>query len=184
MTTTTTPTEADISQFAIAVHEAGHAVAGVLFGAQLNRAAVFDRLDTQGRRGLTEFATGSLAEAHRALVAYAGPWAEAKWTHGRGGAPTMADLHRVMGASGRRDGSVLCASGIPPGIAGTEVTGLLTRCWTPVKQVAKRMFVDGAASHADVCAALGLADNGGPGSVELALIRAGHAPGSFTLTRA
>jgi len=41
----------------------------------------------------------------------------------------------------------------------------------------------GHANHADVCAALGLTDDGGPGSVELALIRSGSVPGAFTVTR-
>ena len=38
--------------------------------------------------------------------------------------------------------------------------------------------------HEDVCAALELSDDGGPGSFELALIRSGCAPGTFTVTRA
>ena len=31
------------------------------------------------------------------------------------------------------------------------------------------------------CAALGLSESRGPGSLELAMIRAGHAPGTFTV---
>jgi hypothetical protein len=38
--------------------------------------------------------------------------------------------------------------------------------------------------HTDVCTALGLTDDGGPGSVALALIRSGTAPGAFTVKRA
>jgi hypothetical protein len=46
------------------------------------------------------------------------------------------------------------------------------------------LYFCGRADHADdVCAALGLTDDGGPGSRGLAIIRSGRAPGSFTLTR-
>jgi hypothetical protein len=60
---------------------------------------------------------------------------------------------------------------------------LLTRCWHAVVVVAQRLWRDSEVRHADVCQALGLSDDGGPGSFELALIRSGHAPGSFTVTR-
>jgi hypothetical protein len=35
------------------------------------------------------------------------------------------------------------------------------RCWLAVKAMTKKLFADGYARHADVCAALGLSDNGG-----------------------
>lgn len=61
---------------------------------------------------------------------------------------------------------------------------LLERCLPAVKSVAKTLFVEGEAAHADVCAALGLSDDGGPGSFELAAIRSGSPPGGFTVARA
>ncbi len=42
---------------------------------------------------------------------------------------------------------------------------------------------DTVARHADICAVLHLTDGGGPGSIELATIRSGCRPGTFTVTR-
>ena len=50
--------------------------------------------------------------------------------------------------------------------------------------VATKLFRSGEVTHRDVCDALHLADGGGPGSFALANIRAGAAPGSFTVTPA
>ncbi len=47
------------------------------------------------------------------------------------------------------------------------------RCWLAVKAVTKKLFADGYARHADVCAGLGLSDNGGH-------LGPGRAPGTFT----
>jgi hypothetical protein len=66
----------------------------------------------------------------------------------------------------------------------TEVLRVVLRCWPAVGQLATRLVCDGPVGHADVCAALGLTDDGEPGSVALAMIRSGSAPGTFTVTRA
>jgi len=47
----------------------------------------------------------------------------------------------------------------------------------------RSLWRDSKARHDDVCAALSLTDRG-PGSVELAMVRSGSAPGKFTVTRA
>ena len=55
---------------------------------------------------------------------------------------------------------------------GHGVATVLERCWLAVETLAKQLFY-GQSGHRDVCAALGLSDDGGPGSFELANIRAG-----------
>lgn len=50
--------------------------------------------------------------------------------------------------------------------------------------MSKRLYVEGHADHATVCRALGLNDQGGLGSLGLAMIMAGSAPGSFTVVEA
>ena len=67
-------------------------------------------------------------------------------------------------------------------VAGAGVVPLLERCWPSIRTLAAQMWRDSEVRHADVCAALGIPpqDNG----FELALIRSGSAPGTFTVTRA
>jgi hypothetical protein len=114
-----------------------------------------------------------------ALIAYAGPWCEAQWLAGQH--PGPRDLHRVLAAN-PSDDKTLCAAGGPAAALG--VVPLLQRCWPSIKTVTTKLFHDGQVGHNDVCAALGLSDDGGPCSFELALIRSGSAPGTFTVTRA
>ncbi|MCB0925687.1 MAG: hypothetical protein KDB50_14285 [Mycobacterium sp.] len=45
--------------------------------------------------------------------------------------------------------------------------------WPAVRRLAATLFFDGRIGHPEVCTALGLSDEGGPGSAELAGIRAG-----------
>lgn len=151
----------DIARLTAAMHEAGHAVAAVLYGGRVHLAT----LDTAPR---TEY--DNLPERHRAAITYAGPWCEARFLANRH--PGPADLHRVMSVS-LSDDAALCAAG---GLAAVpaDTAGLLTRCWPAVELVgAGHLYHDGKATHADVCAALGLSDDGGPGSFELAGLRAG-----------
>jgi hypothetical protein len=161
----------------VAFHEAGHAIMAVALGVTVQSAAV-----AQGARsrphGHTAF-KDHLPIGHDAAVTYAGPWAQARWRVGR--RPGMAEISRVLDAS-ESDYKALCAAGGTEAAAGVEP--LLERCWGSVTTLARKLYRDGEARHDDVCAALGLTDCGGPGSVELAMIRAGSAPGSFTVTRA
>jgi hypothetical protein len=60
---------------------------------------------------------------------------------------------------------------------------LLDRCWPAVNAVTSKLFYAGQVGHAAVCVALGLTDDGGPGSLGLAMIRSGSRPGAFSLTR-
>ena len=162
-------TDADRHRIAAAFHEAGHAVAAVALGGRIQRSV----LDDTPRTEFDVMPSGREPE-----VTFAGLWCEARWL--AGGHPGPLDIHRVLAANPADDKS-LCAAG---GHAeGAGVVSLLTRCWSPVVTVAKKLFRDGEVGHDDVCAALGLSDEGGPGSFELALIRSGSAPGTFTVSR-
>lgn len=164
-------TEAEIDKLAAALHEAGHAVACAVLGGRVHQAVLGDTPHTE----YAELAAGT-----RAAVSFAGPWAETRWPLGR--APGPADMRRVL-ARNSADEKSICAS--VHGMAeGDHIAGLMERCYPAVKSLAKTLYFKGEASHADVCAALGLTDDGGPGSLGLAIIRCGSAPGSFTVTRA
>ena len=154
--------EADRQRIAAAFHEAGHAVAAVVLGGRVHLAV----LDDTPRIEFDVIASGREPE-----VTYAGPWCEARWL--AGGHPGPLDIHRVLAANPSDDKS-LCAAGGPA--VGAGVVSLLDRCWPAVKAVTKQLFYAGEIGHADVCAALGLSDDGGPGSLDLAVIRSGSAP--------
>lgn len=149
----------DRERFATAIHEAGHAVAAVLYGGRVHLAVI----DANPR---TEYEV--LPERYRATITYAGPWCEARFIAGRH--PGPADLHRALTAS-PSDDQALCAAGGPSAVT-ADASMLLTRCWSAVGRVAIRLYLHNKATHADVCTALGLSDEGGPGSFELAGIRA------------
>lgn len=158
-------TEAELDRLGTAFHEAGHAVAAVVLGGQVHQVIVDEHPHTEydPLPGLD------------AGIVYAGPWAEARWELGR--TPGPADMRRVFARNGSDD-RTLCAAGGPH--QGAHVVPLLERCWPAVKTLAKGLYFTGAATHANVCSALGLPDRGGRASVELALIRSGSSPGSFS----
>lgn len=166
MTKSSRLTDAEMQRIATAFHEAGHAAASVLAGGRVARAVINDG------NPRTEFV--SIPAGRETEVSYAGPWAEAWWLAGH--TPGPADIRRVLAAN-RSDDRALCAAGGPHLEA--TVVPLLDRCWPAVKAVTSKLFHHGQVDHADVCAALGLTDDGGPGSLELAMIRSGSVPGSF-----
>lgn len=143
---------------ATAFHEAGHAVAAVVLGGRVHKAVLGDNPHTE---------YDVLPEHHVPSIAYAGPWAEARLLRGHRLGPR--DIHRVL--VGTSDGRELCAAGGPAAALG--VVPLLERCWPAVEWVAAELLVTGQVGHTDVCAALGLTGDGGPGSFELANLRAG-----------
>jgi hypothetical protein len=157
-------------RIAFAVHEAGHAVACVALSGRVHKAFLDDR-------PRTEFDV--MPAGREPEVTYAGPWAQARWSLGR--RPGPGDMYRILAAN-QSDAKALCASGDPE--MGGGVVPLLDRCWPAVEALAKQLFRQGEVTHSDVCAALGLTDDGGPGSLGLALIRSGNVPGSFIVTRA
>lgn len=161
--------EAELDRLATAFHEAGHAVAAVVLGGRVHGVTI----DDQPRTEFTSLPAGTAS-----AVAFAGPWSEARWTRGR--VPGPADMRSALARNGSDD-QVLCAAGGPH--QGAFVVPLLERCWPSIKALTRQLYRTGTAAHADVCASLGLSDDGGPGSVALAIIRSGSAPGSFTVSR-
>lgn len=149
------------------IHEAGHAVAATLLGGRIHAAAVGGGA-TFGVLGKTvhdDVPGGSWAS-----IVYAGPWAQARWRAGQ--RPTQREIYRVLDTTAQHDYRVLLASGGRQAVD-QRLTNLLTRCWPGVVRVAQKLHRDGEATHADVLAALGITDGGGPGSVQLANLRAG-----------
>lgn len=151
--------EGELDRLATAFHEAGHAVAAVALGGRVHQVLVDDehpRIEHDSLPGLDT------------AIIYAGPWSEARWTYGR--IPGPADMRSVLARNGSDD-QVLCAAGGPH--QGAFVVPLLERCWPAIKTLTRQLYRTGTASHTDVCASLGLSDDGGPGSLDLALIRSG-----------
>jgi hypothetical protein len=174
-------TDNDRRRIALAVHEAGHAVVGALYGATIERAA----LDDDGADGECEFAAdtfGSTARAHRPLIAAAGAVAAAVFDHGP--RPTLRQIEAHLEGSDREELRLASLSSVEsPTAPLTDVLPVVLRCWPAIGEVATALALGEEITHADVSAALGLTDCGGPGSFELALIRSGSAPGAFTVTR-
>lgn len=148
------------------IHEAGHAVAGVVLGAQL-RTAVVTNSDFWGVNGTTNFA--DRPHGRDPEIAYAGPWATARWR--AGGRPTQRQVLAVLKAGGYKDDRVLLASGGTH--LGAPVAPLLERAWPAVVRVARKLHDVGEVTEADVLAALGVTDGGGLTSVQLAGLRSG-----------
>lgn len=150
----------------LCVHESAHAVAGVVLGAQL-RSAVASDSRVWGQQGATTFA--DRPQGRDPEIAYAGPWAVARWRAGR--RPTQAETYAVLSRGGYKDDRVLIASGGTH--LGTGITPLLERCWPAVIRTAQQLHRDGEVFEADVLAALGVDDGGGSTSTQLANLRAG-----------
>ncbi|ANE80153.1 hypothetical protein A7U43_13250 [Mycobacterium adipatum] len=157
-------------RLAVAVHEAGHAVGGVVLGAEL-RSAVLPPEGVElrgGLKGQTFF--NDQAAHHDPQVAYAGPWAEAKF-HAGGRRPTQRQFYAVMDSHGCHDRRVLTAAGGTH--EGSGVVPILHRCWPAVLTVARTLHHVGEIHQEDVLSALGVTDGGGPFSVQLASLRSG-----------
>lgn len=156
----------------VCVHEAAHAVAGVALGGEL-RSAVVSNSRVWGVDGLASFA--DTPHGRDPEIAYAGPWAQAKFrAGGRDNRPTQRQVFAILNAGGYKDDRMLIASGGTH--LGHAVTPLVERTWPAVIRVARRLYDTGEATHTEVCAALGITDGGGPGSSQLAGLRAGMRP--------
>lgn len=161
--------------FGLCYHEASHAVAGVLHGGTLTESRIF----LADLRGSTTFEGGSLAATRHGQVAYAGPWGQARALARR--RPGLHEVRAALDGGGCSDRAVLTAAGGES--AGDAIVPLLERCWPSVAELAVRLHQTGKVSHSDVLAALSLSEDPDTRAHEVALIRAGAAPGSFTVKR-
>ena len=174
--------DTDRQRLGLAVHEAAHAVVGVLHGATVESAT----LTADGSDGDCTFTSEVFATStrgHRSLIAAAGAAAAAVFHHGP--QPSLRQVEAQLGDSDREDlrlTSLSSRQSLPEQL--TEVLPVVLRCWSAIGTLAAGLYLGNELSHADVCTALGLADGGGPGSLELAIIRSGGAPGTFTVVRA
>ncbi|MGP4054144.1 hypothetical protein ACTWP6_04860 [Mycobacterium sp. 4D054] len=163
---------ADRERLGLCVHEAAHAVVGVLNGATVERATLTD----DGQDGECTFTADSFAHDrtryHRALVAAAGPAAAATFHHTD--RVTVRQIERHLGAGDREE---LRLASLHSYTTSDEqlaaVLPVVRRCWRPIGALAAKMMRGHEIDHNDVLAALGVTDGGGPGSSQLAAIRAG-----------
>ncbi|GAA1462692.1 M50 family metallopeptidase [Williamsia maris] len=166
----------------IAFHEAGHAVATVLSGGRVGMARIVDNDPTT--IGMCE--TYDHHERDDALIAWAGPYAEALARWGDKGRPDVrTGLLQVLAASGRRDQSVIdLAKMRDVGYSDDHRTieKHLKTCWRAVGDVATAL-IDGPVTHTDVTRALGLSSDPEVSAHQLHLIRAGRKPGRFSVTK-
>lgn len=161
--------DADILEFTErAVHEAGHAVAAVALGGQIERGFVLlPGQESDGCAGAVIMAAMPLGNA-KPQIAYAGPWAQARF-RASGRRPTPQEVGAAMSSSGRRDRAMCRTSS---GSEGREVIGLLDRCWPAVISLAATL-AGGEIRHEHVTAALGLSNDEQHHAFELANLRAG-----------
>jgi hypothetical protein len=167
----------DRRRIELAFHESGHSVSAVVLGGRLYSSVVAAGgwIGTQGLTTMAEMPVGD----RTAEIAFGGVWAQARWRAGR--RPARRDMYAVLDTTGSRDHREHLRG--ETGVR-NRVEPLMERCWPSIVKVAQKLLRDNEVRHDDVCRALGLSDAGGPGSFELALIRSGQAPGTFTVTRA
>jgi hypothetical protein len=149
-------------RLALSVHESGHCVAGVIYGARLERAYLADG----GARGSTEFSGASFQLAgpvmHRLRIASAGAVAEAMLMHGR--RPTLAQVEARLCGSDREELHTEAMATLRPVRPAVDVlVPLLMRTWGAVSDLAGEIYGGRTVSHGDVCRALGLRDRDGGG---------------------
>ncbi|SIJ61864.1 Uncharacterised protein [Mycobacteroides abscessus subsp. bolletii] len=150
---------------AVAVHESGHCIAGVIYGAEL-RNAVASNGKVTGLQGHTYFYEAP--RERQPEISFAGPWSEARFLNG-GQRPTMRQLHALFDGHGLSDFAELnLAGGVHLGHA---VAPLIERTWPAVQTLARQLYDTGEVFEADVLAALGVDDGGGRTSTQLALLR-------------
>ncbi len=162
-------TPADRERLGLAVHEADHAVVGVLHGATVERATLTD----DGQDGTCDFTadsfTGDASRYRRALVAAAGPAAAAIFAHHD--APTARQLDAQLGAGDREELRLAALHSYTSADEQLwEALPVVRRHWRTIGTLAAKIFAGHEIGHDDVLAALGLGATCTPASTQLALI--------------
>jgi hypothetical protein len=180
-----TLTDLDRERIAVAVHESGHACAAVLMGASVHTSVVTRHSRSLGQaQGFTSYAS-NISQPALLAATFGGPWAEARFAARRH--PTIYEIDAVFAGNGHSVKAALRAAAMAEGrdieaAAARAVVPLLDRCWPAVTALARQLFFDGEVCNSDVAAALGLSPDPATRAVELAMLRAGAAPGSFTVS--
>ncbi|OMC10801.1 hypothetical protein A5735_16790 [Mycolicibacter heraklionensis] len=146
------------------MHEAAHAVVAALYGAELAYAEVYP-FGMEGRPtdsgGQCVMAPWNVAVAQQeALIAAAGPVAEAVMLHGR--RPSGAHIEARFAGGGRSDGDRIRRLEPEAGWSrspASEVLPLVVRCWPAICALAVRINSGRETRHKHVVAALGLSSN-------------------------
>lgn len=120
-------TEADRQRVGMAVHEAGHAAVGALYGATIDRATLTSD-GTDGECSFTADGFGSSARAHRSLIAAAGAVAAAVFHHGP--RPTLHQIEAHLEGCDREELRLASLSSLQPITEPlTDVLPTVLRCW-------------------------------------------------------
>lgn len=139
-------TRADADRRRTAFHEAGHAVASVIYGPGIERAVLTPRNPHYG--GFTVHQRPDFAELHPHITA-AGPMAEAR--HRFGQRPTMRQWWAVLDKN-TSDYKALTAAGGTP--SPSDIAPLLDRVWPAVERLAEVLNERGEIGEGDVLRAL------------------------------
>lgn len=102
-----TPREREIIETCF--HEAGHATMAVVLGGVLRSAVVSGGLRKGTIYGLTN--VEEMPEGREPEVAYAGPWAQARWRHGRRAG--LREVYAILDGTGRKDRNLINAARRP-----------------------------------------------------------------------
>lgn len=185
-----TLTDEQCARLAPAFHEAGHAVIGLLHGAEIHRAEVLrggPRTNPGGVGGYCMYEPFDFAtEVHNRQITAAGTIAEAVFHHGPRPTTRQVDALLAKNGSDRDDLRRMCyAAGEPVGVPDT-VLPLVLRCWEPICKLAVRLDRGDSIEQKDVLAALSIPAKSSPGVVAryASSIRSGAVPGTFTITPA
>lgn len=162
------------TRVALALHEAGHAVVGAVYGATTEQAT----LSADSAHGLCTFTADSFgpsAHAYRPHIAAAGAVAAAMLAHGP--RPALHHIERHLHGPDRHELHTMSLSTMQPMSASLlAVRPLVSQCWGAIADLATSLYFGDEIGHSDVCAALGITDGGGPASMQLALLRSGSGP--------
>lgn len=153
----------------LAVHEAGHAVVGTIYGAKLDHAALADD-NADGLCRFTGASFGATPNRYRPEIAAAGAVAAAVFTHGP--RPRLHQVEQLLGPDDRRELHLAAlANGGPISGPIMAVMPVVTRCWDSISELAATLALDGEIVHRDVCTALRLSVDPDRAAFQIAILR-------------
>ncbi|CAN3128597.1 hypothetical protein ACNUDN_11810 [Mycobacterium sp. smrl_JER01] len=164
---------AELDEALVAVHEAGHAVAGEVLGGRgtVHSAVTTPSFSMTGVQGKT-FYTDALDAQIKGSVAFAGSYAEARWAAGP--RPSTRAVAAARARHGCSDDAVVAALVASGDYHHRACDRVLEGCWPAVMTLAGKLFTDGEVTGTDVLAALGCDEQDHAGTAfRLANLRSG-----------